>query len=68
MDVVGHDMPLLDRAFLLLRKLSEDRTEVLAQLAEKFLAPKLRDEDDVVLALPFRVTETLVLIHRDSPS
>src|SRR5271166_1276022 len=38
---------------------------MLAQLAVKNLAPKLRNENDVVFALPFRVTSALKLVHRD---
>ena len=67
MHVVGHQVALLDAAFLLLRKRLEDRTEVAAQLPVQDLAPALRDEHDVVLALPLRVVEALVLFHEELP-
>src|SRR5262249_49676207 len=61
--VVGHEVPLLDPAFLLLRKRPEDLAQMATQLAVEHLPPALRDEHDVVLALPFRMVETVVLVH-----
>ena len=66
--VVRHEMPLLDAALLLLRKRSEDRTEVAAHPSVEYLASAFRNEHDVVLALPLRVTEALIIIHLESLS
>jgi hypothetical protein len=60
-------MPLLDAAVTLLRERAEHRTEVTPKLAEQNLPAALRYENDVVLALPFRMTEALVIIHRGLP-
>jgi hypothetical protein len=56
MYVVGQQMPLLDPALSMFRKLAEHLPQMLAQLAVQNFAPKLRNEDDVVFALPLRVT------------
>lgn len=66
--VVGHEVPFLDAALLLLRKRPEDRTEVPAQLSVEHLAPAFWDEDHVVFALPPGMVETLVVIHLESLS
>ena len=46
-------MPFLDPALLLLGKLAEHFAQILPQLPVQRLPPALRDEDDVVFALPF---------------
>ena len=66
--VVGHQVPLLDAAFLLLRKRPEDRPEVAAQLSVEHLPPAFRNEHDVVLALPLRMVEVVVFVHLESLS
>jgi hypothetical protein len=48
-------MPFLDLRFLLRRELAEHLTQVLAKLQIQRLPPALRDEDDVVFAVPYRV-------------
>lgn len=58
-DVVGHQVPFLDPALPLSGQLPENVTEFMAQLPVQDLAPILRDEDYVVLALPNAVVQTL---------
>ena len=48
-------MPFLDPALLLYCQAPEHLSEVLAQLPIQRLPAVLRDEDDVVFALPLRV-------------
>src|SRR5271166_2876459 len=55
-NVVGQQMPLLDPALSVFRQLAEHLAQMLAQLAVQNFASKLRNENDVVFALPFRVT------------
>ncbi len=55
-NVVRQQMPLFDPAFSVFRKLAEHLPQMLAQLAVKNLATKLRDENDVIFALPLGVT------------
>ena len=54
-DVVGHQVPFLDLRFLLRREPAEHLTQVLAKLQIQCLPPALRDKDDVVFAVPYRV-------------
>ena len=54
--VVGEQVAFLDAALLLLGELSEHRPKVAPQLGVQRLAAVLRNEDDVVLALPSTVT------------
>ena len=59
-------MPLLDRAFLLACELSKYLSEMLAQLPIQRTAPTFGYENDVIFALPRRMTQTFKLVHRDS--
>ena len=52
-NVVRQQMPLFDPAVSVFRKLAEHRSQMLAQLAVQNSASKFRNENDVVLALPF---------------
>ena len=61
--VVGHEMPLLDAALLLLRKLSEHGTKVASQGPVERLPAALGDENHVVLAFPLRVAEALIVVQ-----
>ena len=54
--MIDHQMPFLDPAFLLRRKLLENFSKVLAQLAVKRLPAAFGNEHDMVFAVPFRVT------------
>ena len=54
-NVVGQQMPFFDPALSVFRKLAENLPQVFAQLAVQNLAPKLRNENDVIFALPLRV-------------
>jgi hypothetical protein len=55
MHVVGHQMPFLDPALLLLRQPAEDLAKILAQLHVQRLAAALGNENNVVFACPFGV-------------
>jgi hypothetical protein len=53
--MVGHQMPFLDPALLLLRQPAEDLAKILAQLHIQRLAAALGNENNVVLARPLGV-------------
>ena len=53
MNVVRHQVPFLDLAFLALGKLVKYSAQVLPDLPEQQLLAVLRREHDMVLALPF---------------
>jgi hypothetical protein len=53
--VIRQKMTLLDPALLLLGQLPEHLPEMRPQLRIQRLSPALRNEHDVVFALPFRV-------------
>jgi hypothetical protein len=53
--MVGHQMPLLDPALLLLGQLPEYLPKVLPQLTVQRLSPALRNENNVVFTLPLAV-------------
>jgi hypothetical protein len=55
-DVIDHQMTLFDPAFLLFSQPMEHFPKIAPDLTEDHLPPALRDEDDVVFALPLRVT------------
>src|SRR3989338_1790270 len=63
MDVIRHHMPLLDLAFFLPRKFAKHRPDLPPQRLEKRLPPAFRDEHDVILALPFGMALTLIVVH-----
>jgi hypothetical protein len=54
-DVIGHQMALLDPAFLLLGQIVKDNAEMPSQFSVQRLPSVFRDEDDVIFAVPFRV-------------
>ena len=54
-------MTLLDPAFLLLRKLSENFAEVTSQFYIQCLFPIFGDKHNVVLAIPRAVVEAFIL-------
>jgi hypothetical protein len=54
--MIGHQVPLLDPAFLLRGQILEHFTQMLPQLPVQLLAPVLGDKDHMVLAIPLRVT------------
>ena len=56
MNMVGHQVPFLDFALLLLRQVAKHPAELPAQLPVDRFLPILRDEHDVVLTLPLRMT------------
>ena len=53
--VIGHQMPFLDPALLLLRQLAKHLPKMPPQLPVQRLPAALRDEHHVVFALPLRV-------------
>ena len=65
--VIGHHVSLKDAALTAFGKGAENRTKIATKLTEQRFPTKLRDEDHVVLALPFCVIQALVLIHPGCP-
>jgi hypothetical protein len=53
--MVGHQMPLLDPALLLLSQLAEYLSKVLAQLLVQRLSAALGNEHNMVFTLPLGV-------------
>lgn len=64
-NVIAHQMPLHDLRRLVLDQLVEQLPKVPTQHTEDPLLPSLRNENHVVLAVPSRVTQALILIHRE---
>jgi hypothetical protein len=62
MHVVGHQMSFFDLAFLALGKLAEYSAQVPPDLAEQRLLAVLRREHDMVLALPCRVVQVIMIL------
>ena len=62
--MIGHQVPFLDLRLLLRGQLAEHLAEVPAKLQVQRLCSTLRDEDDVVFAVPRCVASGLVLVHR----
>ncbi len=65
--VIAHQMPFLDSALLLHRESAKQLPKVLSQLPVQRPATALLDEHHMVFSLPLRVTQTLLLVHRDAP-
>jgi hypothetical protein len=63
MNVIRHQVPFDNLTTLLLRQLMKYLAQMLAQLTKHHFSPSLRDEYNVVFAIPSRVTQTLVLSH-----
>ena len=55
MHVIRAHMPFQDLTFPLLRQLVEHFAKIPTNLAVEHLSPTFRDENDVVLAIPFRM-------------
>jgi len=68
MDVIRHQMAFLDPARLLHRQSAEHFPKMMPQLAVKRLPAALGNEHHMIFALPFAVTWTLVIVHRETPS
>ena len=66
--MVRHQVPLYYLRLLLHRKLVKYLPKMPSQYPEYPLFTFLRDEHYVVLTIPPRVAQTLVLFHRESPS
>lgn len=62
-DVIRHQMPLDNSGSLVSSKFVQDLAEVPSQGAEDLFLPSFRDKDHMVLTVPPRVTQTLVLFH-----
>ena len=54
--MIRHQVPFLDHTFLLPRQPAKNIAQFLPDLPEDRLLPVLRDEYDVILTLPSRVT------------
>ena len=59
--MIGHQVPFLDLAFLALRELAEYTAQVPSDLPKQQLLAVLRREHDMVLALPCRVVQVIVV-------
>jgi hypothetical protein len=62
MHVVGHQMSFFDLAFLALGKLAEYSAQVPPDLSKQRLLAVFRREHDMVLALPCRVVQVIVIL------
>ena len=62
-DMVGQNMPLFDVAFLLLGQTPEHRAKLPAHHSKERSPSVFRNEDNVVFALPFGVTQTAIIFH-----
>src|SRR5258707_4789692 len=65
--VVSHQVPFLNSAFPLLRKRSKYRPEVPSKFSLEHLSSALLVKDNMVLAIPPRVAEALVVVHTAAP-
>src|SRR5215831_9312819 len=59
--MIGHQVPFLDLAFLALRELAEYTAQVPSDLPKQQLLAVLRREHDMVLALPCRVAQVILI-------
>ena len=55
MDMIHHQMPLLDPAFLLRCEIAKNLSEILPQIRVERFPPALGYEDYVVFAVPSRM-------------
>src|SRR3989442_15144109 len=62
MNVIGHDMTFNDLAFLLACQFAEDRSEFGTHVPKQFLAASLGHKHHVVLAIPLRVGQALIIV------
>ena len=53
--MIRHQMPFDNLALLLPGQRMENRAQMLTRLPENYFAPSLGHENDVVLAVPFRM-------------
>ena len=60
--MVGHQVPFLDLAFLASGKFVEYTTQVPPDLPKQHLLAVLWREHDMVLALPCRVVQAIVIL------
>ncbi len=67
MDMIAHQVPFLNLAFLLPGHLPKHLSQVPTQLPKERLAPIFRNEYNLVFAFPFRVIQTFAYIHFESP-
>ena len=62
-NVIGHQMPLQYLAFLLLRQLMQQDSQVLAHRSKYRLLSPFRNKHHVIFAIPMRMRQTLILFH-----
>ena len=65
-NVIGHQLPFFDLAFLLRRQLAEHLAKVLSHLRVQRSPSAFRDGNDVEFAVPWRAAQTFELVHRGS--
>ena len=63
MDVIRHGMPFKNLHFLLLTQISKDPSNSRTQFPVYYLSPILRNEYNVILALPSHVRQRLETFH-----
>ena len=62
MHMVGHQVPFFDLAFLALGKFAQYSAQVPPDLPKQHFLAVLRREHDMVLALPCRVIEPIMIL------
>jgi len=63
-NLIRHDMALDDTALFLTRQLMENRAEFTMNLPKQLVSASLGDKDDVVLAIPARMSRRRTDIDR----
>lgn len=63
MHVIRHQVPFYYLTFFLFRQLPQYLAEMFADRSKYHLLPPLRDKDNVIFAIPLRMTKTLILFH-----
>src|SRR5260370_7958413 len=62
-NVIQHEMAFFDSAFLLQRQLAEDIADMRSQLPVQGLSPALRNEHNVIFALPLPLPYPFIPPH-----
>ena len=67
MNMISHQVPLLNCHLLLIRQISKDQAKMPLELTKYGLFSKFRDEYNMIFTLPCCMTQ-LFVIHTNSPS
>ena len=67
MHMIRHQVPFLDLALLLVRQATEHHPEAIPELPVENLLPVLRNEDDVISAVPLCMIRTFVVRQTTLP-